>query len=881
MILRLYHKSGTHKADISPSPSDRHDTSLMGDNILILSFVLHEFIALEVGDYIDYRGERYSLLESYNPEMRSTVEYAYSVRLYDPTGQMRFAKVLKPASAEQELSFSYDAKAAEHVRLIVDNINRITGTTEWTVGTVIDSENKPIEYNNRYCIDALTDIAREFDTEYWVEGRTVNLCRCEHGEPIRLAYRQGLRGLSRAENASAQHFTRLYPLGSTRNIDREKYGHARLQLPDGVKFVERNTHLGIIEQSEEEAFAKIYPRHTGTVTSVRTQEQNGEDGKPFTIYYIGDSDLPFDPNQYEIGGLVKKVVFQSGELNGREFEVNYRTAQKEWEIITQFPYDNQQLPGGALVPKVGDKYIPYNFRMPDEYYPLAEQELREAVDKYLEKVSEDTSVYKSATDYIDLDTRGIGLKLGQRVILHDSRFFGATGGKHETRITRISRKLDNPNDADLEFAYRVDKGKFSQLQGEVVSLQAAYTDVLEQTLITVLKSWDSADPSEYNVLSSKRTLDTIKRLALRRDIDDATDNSLFFGKRVGSKDYAEGSHGWQGTARGDFEMGSLRLREFLEVPELRYNRISVWLGVDFSSPGGGIIERVDTATQTVCLKLEDGELGAVAANDLCFGIYHSIGAADHDEDDGKGNMTVAGFATSYFKVDAVASDLRSFTYSLRPGYTVHPQPFMHFAVRGNVTNTDRQRFKYSTRSYERYLAGVNDWEWRGSNIAAQLGDLSNLRVFGLQMEGYSAYLNNVYFHGTIQELPDAINDQIMQLIGTGNIRCIVESTHGNEFGDIGWRTDMRASVVMGVYGLIDKTDEVTVWRWTRQSGSDPDSVNSDLLWDSEHQHYNSRDLTVEVGRDIPPYAAQCVFTCAAEMPDRSKLEGKYDIELRS
>ena len=244
-------------------------------------------------------------------------------------------------------------------------------------------------------------------------------------------------------------------------------------------------------------------------------------------------------------------------------------------------------------------------------------------------------------------------------------------------------------------------------------------------------------------------------------------------------------------------------------------------------------------------------------------------------------MSVAGFATAYFKVEQVAADLRSFTYTLRPGYTVHPRPFMHFAVRGNVTNTDRQKFKYSTRSYERYLAGVNDWEWRGSNIAAQFGDLSNLRVFGLQMEGYSAYLNNVYFHGTIQELPDAINDQIVELIGTGNIRCVIESTHGNEFGGIGWQTTMHASVVMGIYGLIDKTDEVTSWRWTRQSGSDPDSVNSDLLWDSEHQHHNSRDLIVEVGRDIPPYAAQCVFTCTAEMPDRSTLDGRYDIELRS
>ena len=140
-----------------------------------------------------------------------------------------------------------------------------------------------------------------------------------------------------------------------------------------------------MEQAEEEAFAYIFPKRIGTVTGVRTEEATGEDGNAFTIYYFTDEGLNFDPNTYEIEGLVKQVSFQGGELNGRDFEVNFNSETKEFEIITQFPYENQQLPGGLLIPKPGDEYILWNIRMPKEYYPLAEKEFEEAVQKHIER----------------------------------------------------------------------------------------------------------------------------------------------------------------------------------------------------------------------------------------------------------------------------------------------------------------------------------------------------------------------------------------------------------------------------------------------------------------------------------------------------------------
>ena len=233
MELKIYNQQGVFKTAVSPSDSDRHVKEVMNDNILNLSFTLYEYVELGVNDYVDFEGERFTLLEDYKPEQKSTVEYAYSCKFYGIESELKKAKVLKMVDGDDELSFSYDATAAEHLQLICDNINRIKGTKNWVIGEVVSSANVNIEYDKIFCFDALSEIAKNFNTEWWIEGTTINLSRCEHGTPVSLGYGKGLLRLSRVENDTVPFFTRLYPLGSTRNIVASDYGHRRLQLPGG------------------------------------------------------------------------------------------------------------------------------------------------------------------------------------------------------------------------------------------------------------------------------------------------------------------------------------------------------------------------------------------------------------------------------------------------------------------------------------------------------------------------------------------------------------------------------------------------------------------------------------------------------------------------
>ena len=294
--------------------------------------------------------------------------------------------------------------------------------------------------------------------------------------------------------------------------------------------------------------------------------------------------------------------------------------------------------------------------------------------------------------------------------------------------------------------------------------------------------------TDEDVMSALRVMteiensaEKLKEIFVRKDVADSTKFllSMFAGAVFGKNGFASGLTGFGAkifdTGHGEFE--SMFIRRFLEVPELRYNRVMVTLGDKWRAPGAGIIETVDTGTKTCTLKLEDGEIGAVAVGDICMGIYHNItGNATEDYDDGKGNRRFAGFCTVYFTITEVTGERNeTFKYQLRPtssswSSSFDPFEMMNFVAYGNFTDTDRQTSVYETRTYTRMLWKQNTWEISAANVALQYGDLSNLNIFGLNMDGYSMYLNNIYMTGIIKQIkPDGTPVQTLNFREEGYI----------------------------------------------------------------------------------------------------------------
>lgn len=777
MELKIYDKANNLRLTASPNTSSSVTEEIGGECSVSASFTHTEYIPLDVDDYIELEGVRYKVKSRYRPKQKNTQTYEYSVKFYAPIHDAEDTLMLFQEGGTTS-EFSYDGGPREHLQLWIDNMNRRAGGNLWSIGTVITADNKTIDYRNVKCWDAAfgsNGIAATFETEMWADGYVINLCKAERGEMVELGYMQGLTNLAQEDNGQVKFFTRLFPLGSTRNIDATKYGYSRLQLPDRSIYVDKNVDLyGVKEETEETAFSEIYPKYIGTVSSVRTEEKTSEEGRKYTVYYFKDNGMNWNPKDYEIPDLDYMLKFQTGELAGRgtdgSFQAAWHEDTREWEIINVYPDDTTQIPGGAIIPQPGDQYIPWNFAMPQEYITAAEQEYKLAVDDFLNTYSFDPNKYTGTTDRNYIEKNNTPLRIGWNVRLLSEQYFGSTGGYKDTRITKVQRKLNDLCQATITCSDEVGTGWKSSVDNSLDSLRYEVARQSEEKQIDVLKTSDTKTPSDYNVFSSLRS----RAEFVSKKFNDTVIGVLTFlqtalfraGAVFGKNGFASGLTGFGAKIddNGNAEVESLTSRRFIETPEFRYNRVDVKVGDKWRAPGAGIIESVDTESKICTLKLEEGEIGAVAVGDICMGIFHSLTSSDNateDTDDSRGNRTFAGFCTVYFTItEVIGSRNEQFKYQIRPvsehwKYSFDPFSQMNFVAYGSFTREDRQTSVYETRTYTRHLWKQNTWEIGVANIAKQSGDLSNLNVFGLNMEGYSEYTNSVYFTGTVTQIkPD-------------------------------------------------------------------------------------------------------------------------------
>lgn len=302
--------------------------------------------------------------------------------------------------------------------------------------------------------------------------------------------------------------------------------------------------------------------------------------------------------------------------------------------------------------------------------------------------------------------------------------------------------------------------EYSQFARDI-HLTGADADVVKRygELDIITSTDEEKIPSDFTFYSALKSQLEDERIAkemedkyIRKDKPDETDHRVDFHDGITTGSYLGGFLGSGSIIDkdGNAEMTSLKLREFLEVPELRFNRIDVVSGELWNSIAFGLIESVEEQNRIVTLHLEEGELSGLHVNDFCRGIFHNLtGNAEQPGKDGSGFDTLVGFSTAYFTPVEIIDNAR-FKYELKPGTTVHPCVSMKFAVYGNALDKSRQHSAYQTRTYTRFLRNVDTWEIDpGKHVSFQAGDLSNLVIDGQPLADGSVYLNNVYFGGNI------------------------------------------------------------------------------------------------------------------------------------
>lgn len=774
MELKIYDKANNLRLTASPNSSSTVTEEIGGECSVSASFTHTAYVPLDVDDYIDLEGVRFKIKSRYRPKQKNTQTYEYSVKFYAPLHDAEDTLMLFQEGGTTS-EFSYDGGPREHLQLWIDNMNRRAGGNLWSIGTVITADNKTIDYRNVKCWDAAfgsNGIAATFETEMWADGYVINLCKAERGEMVELGYLHGLTNLAQEDNGEIKFFTRLFPLGSTRNIDASKYGYSRLQLPDRSSYVDKNVDLyGVKEETEEAAFSEIYPQYVGTVSSVRTEEKTSEEGRKYTVYYFKDNGMNWNPNDYKIPDLDYMLEFQTGELAGRgtdgSFQAAWHEDTREWEIINVYPDETTQIPGGVIVPNPGDQYIPWNFAMPQEYITAAEQEYKQAVNDFLNTYSFDPNKYTGTTDRNYIEKNGTPLRIGWNVRLLSEQYFGSTGGYKDTRIIKVQRKLNDLCQATITCSDEVGTGWKSSVDNRLNNLQYVLSQKQEQEVIDIIKTMDNKTPSDYNVFSALKAIG----MFLRKDVADSTRYllSLLGGVKIGKHltlgEFITGMQGGYIDEKGRAELESLVLRSELIVPAIRYNYMTYFEGYNLISPGGGLKVKDFTdngdGSWTVTPDLEEGQPCGQYVDDILLGYWHDKSASGD----------FAGFRKVQFRVTEVDYIAKTFKMVPRPETTAVPVKEMKLGQTGNFTNENRQTYIIiDTRDGNNcitYFDNANTWDPEPAQMKSWLGKKKGMTVGGIPCDNYSAVLQNILMTGLIFQVDEITGENVRVPIDMG------------------------------------------------------------------------------------------------------------------
>jgi hypothetical protein len=509
--MRIYDKTGEVLLDIPVDDDSYRYRAIAQAKKVELRYSLVDHVELPTGAYIEYQGERYTLWYPSDFKKEGTRVFDYTVTFGGNEEILKKYKYKLLSDKPYKLKFVMTATPRMFVELLVDNLNLYD--SGWTVGTVIEAPEKLLSFNHEKCWAVLGRFAQEFDTELEIVGKTVHLRKVEYFKdaPVALSYGKGngfLPGVGRANQGDNLPVEILYVQGGERNIDYSAYGSQTLLLPksqeleyqgrryktdkDGMYVTRADRPLSSHNEDSYDA-SDIYPSRVGTVSETDTEPGEDTDGNDVTFYDFYDSSIPDNLNLEDclIAGQTMTVIFQTGRLAGREFDVKYVHDGRKFEIVSS-EQDGMTLPNASLYPEVGDKYAVFNISLPAAYVcdnatktGASWDMFREAV-RYLYEREERQFTFSGELDGIwaKKNWLAIGAKLvpGGYVDFSDPQF---QPDGILIRITGVRDHINRPHSPELELSNTPVGGFMSdelgKLESEEVVNDKRYKEALQFT----------------------------------------------------------------------------------------------------------------------------------------------------------------------------------------------------------------------------------------------------------------------------------------------------------------------------------------------------------------------------------------------------------------
>lgn len=606
---------------------------IMGEHYLKLPFVSDKPIYLRIGDYVATDYGRFELTKPYKPKFNTaTSGYDYDLQLDAYYMKWKNKKVrYMPEYGAKEVTFKLTANIDTHLSVVLRTVNDLGtrdsnfkyGNLPYTVQLLNFPESKRSTakyylYDKVDIISALDGLAELYDCEWWVQDNIIFFGKCEIGSDTQdFVIDESVDEMSRSDS-DTEYANRLYAFGSTRNLPHnyEDTGgdvtvdgvvQKRLTLP--VSLCPKGYLQDTAVRNETEAVEgvivneDIYPKVKCVAAEVTTYESTVEedDGTETTqtFYRIKDgSGFQFSEDMI-LEGEALHILFQSGSMNGMDFECQYLPEEKLFEVVVNDDY-GRTLPDETLHPVVGMEFVLYNWDATKiestGIIDAAKRELFDYTFEYLKESKIDPSTYECTMKSVWVYNDGVHYRdfsLGAKVNLVNDAFFEIS---RTSRIIGYEIKLDKPYDTPK---YTVgDKAAYSrrkdmERQIEAITVNGnSYVPYSGSgigtggggggTSIYVIKRYDGAIPSDYNVFSAKRSMDeflsrksndtALGKITFKKGFESEMLSKLLGGAYFGT--FIEGLKGAKIDENGDAELNNLITRLKAIIGQLKVNGTS-------------------------------------------------------------------------------------------------------------------------------------------------------------------------------------------------------------------------------------------------------------------------------------------------------------------
>ncbi len=438
----IIYRAGKQIADVWVGAASYTLEEINGARIAYVEFTTLQPIGQTVNDYITYKGETYYVRHREDVTKEEVSRgFAYRVKFYHEMYRLHDVVAFPYEKPDFRKNMSkYNGTASQLLDIVVRSMNRVHAG--WKAGSCVETKAETFDLKDKTCAEVVNEIATRFETEFYVQDRTLTIGRREIDRPGSRIYSQGPDGGFRSITLSAVEevppLTRLYAYGSDKNMAAQgtKDALEYLKLPGGALYLEKNVDkYGVIERPKQ--FQDIYPHGVFTVTA-RVDE--------FTLQAAG---IDFDLDAQLIDNTEPTVTFQDGGLAGYDLHI----VKGSWDNKTkQFKLAKVEEEGALKVPgdihfAVGDKFILTGIKMPKAYVDKASEELRVAAQKYLDGKCENRTKLAVVCDEVLFAKYSLSVQCGELMHVRDARL----GLDRKIRVTSVKRFIENDDEEPYRY----------------------------------------------------------------------------------------------------------------------------------------------------------------------------------------------------------------------------------------------------------------------------------------------------------------------------------------------------------------------------------------------------------------------------------------------